>query len=73
MEAPTRTPTAATDTPRLVRARPRLGVLGIMQQLYDAMLPGITERPHHQVLNFGHRLEEWRLFCEALAIEVVAV
>jgi hypothetical protein len=44
-----------------------------MQQLYDAMLPGITERPHHQVLNFGHRLEEWRLFCEALAIEVVAV
>jgi L-arabinose isomerase len=29
---------------RLVRARPRIGVLGIMQALYDEMLPGITER-----------------------------
>jgi L-arabinose isomerase len=44
MEAPTRTPAAALDTPRLARARPRLGVLGIMQELYDEMLPGITER-----------------------------
>ena len=25
-------------------ARPRIGVLGVMQSLYDAMLPGITER-----------------------------
>lgn len=23
---------------------PRIGVMGIMQELYDAMLPGITER-----------------------------
>jgi L-arabinose isomerase len=28
---------------RAVPARPRIGLLGIMQELYDAMLPGITE------------------------------
>src|SRR5262249_52291240 len=25
--------------------RPRIGLLGVMQRLYDEMLPGITERP----------------------------
>ena len=25
--------------------------------------------PHHQVLNYGHRLAEWRLFCAAAGIE----
>jgi L-arabinose isomerase len=44
METPTSIPTAAPASLRLARARPRLGVLGIMQELYDAMLPGITER-----------------------------
>jgi L-arabinose isomerase len=29
---------------RPVQARPRIGLLGIMQSLYDDMLPGITER-----------------------------
>jgi len=29
--------------------------------------------PHHQVLNYGHRLEEWRLFCDAGGVELVAV
>jgi L-arabinose isomerase len=44
METPTSIPTAAPASLRLTRARPRIGVLGIMQELYDAMLPGITER-----------------------------
>ena len=29
--------------------------------------------PHHQVLNLGHRAEEWRMFGEAAGIEVVLV
>src|SRR3954463_14705033 len=44
MEAPARTPSAVRDSLRVARDRPRLGVLGIMQELYDEMLPGITER-----------------------------
>src|SRR5438046_8250690 len=45
MEAPTTTRlAAAADVPRVSRPRPRVGVLGIMQELYDDMLPGITER-----------------------------
>lgn len=40
---------ASTDTSPLVlapaqAARPHIGMLGVMQELYDAMLPGITER-----------------------------
>jgi L-arabinose isomerase len=37
----TRTSTDSADT---VRSRPRIGLLGIMQSLYDEMLPGIAER-----------------------------
>ena len=37
----TRTLTASTER---IAVRPRIGVLGIMQELYDEMLPGITER-----------------------------
>ena len=37
----TRTFTASAER---VATRPRVGVLGIMQELYDEMLPGITER-----------------------------
>ncbi|MGZ4398684.1 MAG: L-arabinose isomerase family protein [Gaiellaceae bacterium] len=45
MQAPTTTtPAPAAALPRLTRALPRIGVLGIMQELYDEMLPGITER-----------------------------
>jgi L-arabinose isomerase len=35
---------ANTDSAERVATRPRVGVLGIMQELYDDMLPGITER-----------------------------
>jgi L-arabinose isomerase len=38
------TETQATSDGRVVRARPRVGLLGIMQALYDEMLPGITDR-----------------------------
>jgi L-arabinose isomerase len=34
----------STDSAEGVRSRPRIGLLGIMQGLYDEMLPGITER-----------------------------
>jgi len=37
----TRTSTASVERALI---RPRIGVLGIMQELYDEMLPGITER-----------------------------
>src|SRR5512133_1417301 len=34
----------STDSAEAMPARPRIGLLGIMQALYDEMLPGITER-----------------------------
>ena len=45
----TRTSMASTEPQslengRVVATRPRIGLLGIMQALYDDMLPGITER-----------------------------
>ncbi len=40
----TRTSTASADSGHVPEARPRIGLLGIMQELYDEMLPGITER-----------------------------
>jgi L-arabinose isomerase len=36
--------TQAIDTADGVQTKPRIGLLGIMQSLYDEMLPGITER-----------------------------
>ena len=39
----TRTSTASAE-PGVAEARPRIGLLGIMQSLYDEMLPGIAER-----------------------------
>ena len=39
----TRTFTASADVAG-APARPRIGLLGIMQSLYDDMLPGVTER-----------------------------
>jgi L-arabinose isomerase len=35
--------TTATSTP-MASAEPRIGLMGVMQELYDEMLPGITER-----------------------------
>jgi L-arabinose isomerase len=40
----TRTSTGNADAAGSGAARPRIGLLGIMQALYDEMLPGITER-----------------------------
>src|SRR3954452_22713759 len=34
----------STDSAERTATRPRVGLLGIMQELYDEMLPGITER-----------------------------
>jgi L-arabinose isomerase len=39
----TRTSTASVE-PAALPAKPRIGLLGIMQSLYDDMLPGVTER-----------------------------
>jgi L-arabinose isomerase len=39
-------------------ARPRIGLLGIMQSLYDAMLPGITERQGEYARAIGAALED---------------
>src|SRR3954465_5270715 len=39
----TRTSTASADS-AVAQARPRIGLLGVMQSLYDDMLPGIVER-----------------------------
>src|SRR4051794_1394145 len=36
--------TTSSDSADSGRERPRIGLLGIMQGLYDAMLPGIAER-----------------------------
>src|SRR5215468_5294783 len=40
----TRTSTASAEAAALPVGRPRIGLLGIMQSLYDDMLPGVTER-----------------------------
>jgi L-arabinose isomerase len=37
-------------------ARPRIGLLGVMQELYDAMLPGITERQAAYAREIGNAL-----------------
>jgi L-arabinose isomerase len=37
-------PATSTDSAEEVRVRPRIGLLGIMQSLYDDMLPGIADR-----------------------------
>src|SRR4051812_12693841 len=40
----TRTSTASAEAAALPVVRPKIGLLGIMQSLYDDMLPGVTER-----------------------------
>ena len=49
----TRTSTASAES---TVARPRIGVLGIMQELYDEMLPGITERQGAYAEELGRAL-----------------
>jgi L-arabinose isomerase len=54
----TRTSTASADAGALgAPARPRIGLLGIMQELYDEMLPGITERQAGYARDLGAALE----------------
>jgi len=54
----TRTSTASAEAlaPGNGRARPRIGLLGIMQELYDQMLPGITERQGDYARELGQAL-----------------
>ena len=40
----TRTSTASAEVGAVAEPRPRIGLLGIMQGLYDEMLPGISDR-----------------------------
>src|SRR3954466_2508429 len=46
----------STDSAEAMPARPRIGVLGIMQALYDEMLPGITERQAAYARELGDAL-----------------
>ena len=52
----TRTSTASAE-PGAAPARPRIGLLGIMQELYDDMLPGITERQAAYARDLGASLD----------------
>src|SRR5215204_514954 len=52
----TRTSTASAES-GAAPARPRIGLLGIMQELYDDMLPGITERQAAYARELGASLE----------------
>jgi L-arabinose isomerase len=52
----TRTPTARAE--RDAPARPRIGLLGVMQALYDDMLPGITERQAAYAHAIGEALRD---------------
>src|SRR6478609_6165795 len=47
-----------TDSAERVATRPRVGVLGIMQELYDDMLPGITERQAAYAQEIGAQLAD---------------
>jgi L-arabinose isomerase len=48
--------TTATRTSMASAERPRIGLLGVMQELYDAMLPGITERQAGYAAEVGEAL-----------------
>ncbi len=48
----------STDSAERVATRPRVGVLGIMQELYDDMLPGITERQAAYAQEIGAQLAD---------------
>ena len=46
----------STDSAEATPSRPRIGLLGIMQALYDEMLPGITERQAAYARELGDAL-----------------
>src|ERR1700761_4012133 len=52
----TATTTSTASAEQVAAARPRVGVLGIMQELYDEMLPGITERQGEYAQQLGAML-----------------
>src|SRR2546423_2350376 len=52
----TSTDNAEAAGARLERSAPRVGLLGIMQALYDEMLPGITERQAGYAREVGESL-----------------
>jgi L-arabinose isomerase len=55
----TRTSTASAETRAgPTAAPPRIGLLGIMQELYDEMLPGITERQGRYAREVGNALDD---------------
>ncbi len=49
---------SATTTPSAGGPRPKIGLLGIMQELYDEMLPGITARQSEYANAVAERLGE---------------
>jgi L-arabinose isomerase len=53
----TRTSTASADF-SVAAARPRIGLLGIMQSLYDDMVPGIVERQAAYAREIGEALAD---------------
>lgn len=48
---------------------PRIGILGIMQALYDEMLPGITERQHGFAIDLAKRLGDVAEFIVGLPVK----
>jgi L-arabinose isomerase len=48
----------STDSADATQALPRIGLLGIMQSLYDEMLPGITERQAAYAADVAEALRE---------------
>jgi L-arabinose isomerase len=56
----------STDSAEATSGRPRIGLLGIMQSLYDDMLPGITER------QAGYAAEVAAALAEVADVQVAA-
>jgi L-arabinose isomerase len=54
----TRTSTASAESGPVTEPRPRIGLLGIMQGLYDDMLPGIAERQGAYARELAGALED---------------
>ena len=59
----------ATDHPKALPARPRIGVLGVTQALYDEMLPGITERQEGYAREIAGALGEVAEFSVSPAVK----
>ena len=59
----------ATDHPKALPARPRIGVLGVTQALYDEMLPGITERQEAYAREIAGALGEVAEFSVSPAVK----